>query len=192
MEIVSNLIDLKPSEKSDESFFHNLYLLHQYQVKNNREIKAFFKNRSSVSGGGRKPYKQKGTGSARRGTNRTPLRRGGAVVFGPQPRFIRKFLNKKFIAIVYKELFINFQSKISNLLISETDKFSSLKEKKYDFKNSLFIFSDKISYGGFPFKNLKCCKFNFVNKILVSDFLISSNVYFLGDSFDIFQKRYLI
>lgn len=192
MEIVSNLLDFKTSEKSEDVFFHNLYLLHQYQIKNNREIKASFKNRSSVSGGGKKPYKQKGTGSARRGTNRTPLRRGGAVAFGPQPRFIRKFLNKKFISTVYRELFFHFQSKVFNLLISDTDKLSFLKTTTYDFKNSLFIFPDKVSYGIFPFKNLKSLKFNYVNKILVSDFLIANNVYFLGNSFNIFQKRYLI
>jgi len=192
MEIISNLIDLKLSQKNEDVFSHNLYLLHQYQVKNNREIKASFKNRSSVSGGGKKPYKQKGTGSARRGTNRSPLRRGGAVAFGPNPRFVRKFLNKKFFSSVYRELFTNFQAKIFKLLILDKDKISSLKEKKHDFQNSLFIFSDKSLIESFPFKNLKHCKFNSVNKILVTDFLIAKNIYFLDDSFDICQKRYLI
>lgn len=51
--------------------------------------------RSEVSGGGRKPYKQKGTGNARLGTTRTPLRPGGGVSFGPKPRDWSISMNKK-------------------------------------------------------------------------------------------------
>ncbi len=53
------------------------------------------KTRAFVSGGGRKPFKQKGTGSARRGTNRAPQMRGGAIIFGPQPRDYSFKVNKK-------------------------------------------------------------------------------------------------
>jgi len=53
------------------------------------------KTRAYVSGGGRKPFKQKGTGNARQGTNRSPIMRGGAVVFGPQPRDYSFKVNKK-------------------------------------------------------------------------------------------------
>jgi large subunit ribosomal protein L4 len=53
------------------------------------------KTRAFVSGGGRKPYRQKGTGNARAGSNRSPIWRGGAVVFGPQPRDYSFKVNKK-------------------------------------------------------------------------------------------------
>lgn len=53
------------------------------------------KTRAFVSGGGRKPFKQKGTGNARQGTNRSPIMRGGAIVFGPQPRDYSFKVNKK-------------------------------------------------------------------------------------------------
>ncbi len=53
------------------------------------------KKRADVSGGGKKPYKQKGTGNARRGSQRSPLIRGGAVVFGPAPRDYGYTLPKK-------------------------------------------------------------------------------------------------
>ena len=43
------------------------------------------KTRAFVSGGGRKPFKQKGTGNARQGSNRSPIMRGGAIIFGPSP-----------------------------------------------------------------------------------------------------------
>jgi large subunit ribosomal protein L4 len=52
-------------------------------------------NRSLVSGGGRKPYKQKGTGNARQGTSRAPQYRHGGTVFGPQPHEYEKKVNKK-------------------------------------------------------------------------------------------------
>ncbi len=53
------------------------------------------KTRAFVSGGGRKPYRQKGTGNARAGSNRSPIWRGGAVIFGPQPRDYSFKVNKK-------------------------------------------------------------------------------------------------
>jgi len=53
------------------------------------------KGRSDVSGGGKKPFNQKGTGSARQGTSRSPKHRGGGIVFGPQPRSYEHKLPKK-------------------------------------------------------------------------------------------------
>lgn len=53
------------------------------------------KTRAFVSGGGRKPFKQKGTGNARQGSSRSPIMRGGAIVFGPQPRDYSFKVNKK-------------------------------------------------------------------------------------------------
>ena len=53
------------------------------------------KGRSDISGGGRKPFRQKGTGRARQGTNNAPQMRGGGTVFGPQPRDYSKAFNKK-------------------------------------------------------------------------------------------------
>ncbi len=53
------------------------------------------KTRAFVSGGGRKPFKQKGTGRARQGSNRSPILRGGAIIFGPQPRDYSFKVNKK-------------------------------------------------------------------------------------------------
>ena len=53
------------------------------------------KTRAFVSGGGKKPFKQKGTGNAREGSNRSPIMRGGAIIFGPQPRDYSFKVNKK-------------------------------------------------------------------------------------------------
>jgi len=64
-------------------------------LANRRQGTAKTKERSEVRGGGRKAYKQKGTGMARRGSMRSPLLKGGGTVFGPRPRTYTNNLNKK-------------------------------------------------------------------------------------------------
>ena len=65
------------------------------QQAHSRQGTASTLTRSEVRGGGRKPYKQKGTGRARQGSIRTPLRPGGGIVFGPKPRSYNLAMNRK-------------------------------------------------------------------------------------------------
>jgi len=65
------------------------------QLANARQGTASTLTRAEVAGGGRKPYKQKGTGRARQGSIRTPLRPGGGIVFGPKPRSYELAMNRK-------------------------------------------------------------------------------------------------
>ncbi|MEB3319150.1 MAG: 50S ribosomal protein L4 [Cyanobacteriota bacterium] len=65
------------------------------QLAHARQGTASTLTRAEVAGGGRKPYKQKGTGRARQGSIRTPLRPGGGIVFGPKPRNYSLSLNRK-------------------------------------------------------------------------------------------------
>lgn len=74
------------------------YLIHEavkIQLANRRAGTVAVKNRSAVSGGGKKPYKQKGTGQARQGCIRAPHYPGGGVAFGPQPKEYSLKMNKK-------------------------------------------------------------------------------------------------
>ncbi len=74
------------------------YLIHdmvRYQLAARRAGNACTKNRSAVAGGGKKLYRQKGTGNARQGTNRAPHFVGGGAAFGPQPRDYSFKLNRK-------------------------------------------------------------------------------------------------
>ena len=65
------------------------------QQAHSRQGTASTLTRAEVRGGGRKPYKQKGTGRARQGSIRTPLRSGGGIVFGPKPRTYNLAMNRK-------------------------------------------------------------------------------------------------
>lgn len=68
---------------------------------NRRRGTASTKTRSDVSGGGKKPWRQKGTGRARAGSSRSPLWRGGGIVFGPHPRDFHYRMPKKMIRVAF-------------------------------------------------------------------------------------------
>ncbi|MBP1685768.1 MAG: ribosomal protein L4/L1e [Deltaproteobacteria bacterium] len=77
---------LPPAVFSQPVRRHLLYEVVRMQQANRRSGTSASKTRAMVSGGGKKPWRQKGTGRARAGSSRSPLWRGGAVIFGPQPR----------------------------------------------------------------------------------------------------------
>ena len=86
-------IELKVAkETSSADLIHRAVLR---QLANKRQGTASTLTRSEVRGGGRKPYKQKGTGRARQGSIRTPLRPGGGIIFGPKPRSYNLDMNRK-------------------------------------------------------------------------------------------------
>lgn len=87
-------------ELSDSVFNDEVreYLIHEavkIQLANRRAGTVAVKNRAAVSGSGKKPFKQKGTGQARQGCKRAPQYPGGGVAFGPQPKTYNLSMNKK-------------------------------------------------------------------------------------------------
>jgi len=86
-------IDLKTAKDSSAADLLHRAVLRQQA--HSRQGTASTLTRSEVRGGGRKPYKQKGTGRARQGSVRTPLRPGGGIVFGPKPRKYNLNMNRK-------------------------------------------------------------------------------------------------
>ena len=86
-------IDLKTAKDSSAADLLHRAVLRQQA--HSRQGTASTLTRSEVSGGGRKPYKQKGTGRARQGSIRTPLRPGGGIIFGPKPRKYNLEMNSK-------------------------------------------------------------------------------------------------
>ena len=92
------------------------YLIHKDIVRQQIQQKqgtVSTKTRSEVRGGGRKPWRQKGTGRARAGSNRSPLWKGGGVIFGPKPRTISLKLNKKKRVLSLQTLLYNKRNIIS-------------------------------------------------------------------------------
>jgi len=86
-------LDLKVAKESTATdLMHRAVLRQQAHM---RQGTASTLTRAEVRGGGRKPYKQKGTGRARQGSIRTPLRPGGGIVFGPKPRSYNLAMNRK-------------------------------------------------------------------------------------------------
>jgi len=93
------------------------YLLHKDILRHSSsqtQGTSSTKTRSEVRGGGRKPWRQKGTGRARAGSNRSPLWKGGGVIFGPKPKTVTFKLNKKERRLALQTLLYN---KKNNLLI---------------------------------------------------------------------------
>ena len=91
------------------------YLLHKDIVRHSSsqtQGTTSTKTRSEVRGGGRKPWRQKGTGRARAGSNRSPLWKGGGVIFGPKPKKISLKLNKKERRLALQTLLYNKKNNI--------------------------------------------------------------------------------
>lgn len=86
------------------------------QMNNARQGTASTKTRAEVRGGGRKPWRQKGTGRARAGSNRSPLWRGGGVIFGPKPRDYETKMNRKERQLALRTA---FQGRVEDLVVVE-------------------------------------------------------------------------
>ena len=98
IELNEAIFGIKPNE-------HVVHQVVTAQLTNSRKGSASTKNRSAVRGGGAKPWRQKGTGRARAGSNRSPLWVGGGTVFGPHPKKYRAKVNKKVKRLAFKSVF---------------------------------------------------------------------------------------
>lgn len=100
----------------EESASHVVHRALMRQMSNARQGNASTKTRSEVRGGGRKPWRQKGTGRARAGSIRSPLWRGGGVIFGPKPRDFSIQMNRKERRLALRTA---FASRIDDMIVVE-------------------------------------------------------------------------
>jgi len=100
----------------EENAAHIVHRALTRQMNNARQGNASTKTRSEVRGGGRKPWRQKGTGRARAGSIRSPLWRGGGVIFGPKPRDFEVKMNKKERRLALRTA---FQSRTEDIIVVE-------------------------------------------------------------------------
>ena len=111
----------------------NEHLVHMAvvaQLANKRQGTQKAKTRSEVSGGGRKPWRQKGTGHARQGSTRSPQWTGGGVVFAPTPRDYTIKLNKKEKRLALKSA-LTSRVQENKLIVVDELKFDEIKTKKF-------------------------------------------------------------
>ncbi len=101
---------------SAENATHIVHRAVVRQMNNERQGTASAKTRAEVKGGGRKPWKQKGTGRARAGSIRSPLWRGGGVIFGPKPRDYSTKMNRKERRLALRTAFF---SRVDELVVVE-------------------------------------------------------------------------
>jgi len=111
-------VDLSDKIFKIEPHDHSIWLDIRSIRANQRQGTHATKGRSDVSGGGRKPFRQKGTGRARQGTIRAPQYKGGGSVFGPQPRNYWLGVNKK-VKKLARLSALSYKAKSENVLIVE-------------------------------------------------------------------------
>ena len=109
---------------------HLVHLAVLQQLADNRQGTQKAKTRSEVSGGGRKPWRQKGTGHARQGSTRAPQWTGGGVVFAPTPRDYSFKMNKKEKRAALKSV-LSDKVATSKLIVLDELKFDEIKTKKF-------------------------------------------------------------
>ncbi len=158
----------------------NEHLVHMavvQQLANNRQGTQKAKTRSEVSGGGRKPWRQKGTGHVRQGSTRSPQWTGGGVVFAPVPRDYSFKINKKEKRAALKSV-LTSRVLDNKLIVVDELKFDEIKTKKFQavmdnlkVKKALVVIADNDEKITMSARNIPTVKTALVNSINVYDIL---------------------
>ncbi|WP_270810313.1 50S ribosomal protein L4 [Hungatella effluvii] len=156
---------------------HLVHLAVVSQLANKRQGTQKAKTRSEVSGGGRKPWKQKGTGHARQGSTRSPQWTGGGVVFAPTPRDYTIKLNKKERKLALKSALTSRVNENKFIVVDDL-KFDEIKTKKFQnvlnnlkVSRALVVVGDDSTNAVKSARNIPAVKTAFVNTINVYDIL---------------------
>ena len=123
-------VELNDAVFGVEANEHLVHMAVLQQLANNRQGTQKAKTRGEVSGGGRKPWRQKGTGHARQGSTRSPQWKGGGVVFAPVPRDYSFKMNKKEKRAALKSV-LSDKVAMSKLVVLDELKFDEIKTKKF-------------------------------------------------------------
>ena len=175
---------------------HLVHLAVKQQLAANRQGTQKAKTRSEVSGGGRKPYRQKGTGHARQGSTRAPQFTGGGVVFAPVPRDYTISMNKKEKRAALKSV-LTSRVQENKLYVLDELKLGEIKTK--DMKNvldslkvegALVILNENDQNVILSARNLAGVKTALTNTINVYDILKYGNVVVTKDAFKKIEEVY--
>nr|YP_010338149.1 ribosomal protein L4 [Erythrolobus coxiae]UNJ17734.1 ribosomal protein L4 [Erythrolobus coxiae] len=189
-------LDLKISEDTAKYIVHRAILKEQ---NNHKQSTSSTKTRSEVRGGGKKPWKQKGTGRARAGSSRSPLWRGGGVTFGPRPRIKNLKMNRKEWKLALRTALYNRSNNIT-VIESFNNEIKTTKTKSFinalkqwnisPTKKTLLVTDNNQQSLNLSIRNIPNVKIIAVNKLTVTDLLKSHSIIMTINALSSIQEVY--
>ena len=179
---------------------HAIYLDVKQYLANQRQGTHQSRERADIAGSTRKIKKQKGTGTARAGSIKNPLFRGGGRVFGPRPKSYSFKLNKK-LKVLARKSALTYKAKEDSILVLDDLSFktpktkdfvSVLKNLKIDGDKSLFVTSEKDQNTFLSSRNLKNAKVITADKLNTYDILYSHKLIISENAFDQIEKLFKV
>jgi len=179
---------------------HAIYLDIKQYLANQRQGTHQSRERADIAGSTRKIKKQKGTGTARAGSIKNPLFRGGGRVFGPRPKTYGFKLNKK-LKVLARKSALTYKAKEDSILVLDDLSFktpktkdfvSFLKNLKIDGDKSLFVTSEKDQNTFLSSRNLKNAKVITADKLNTYDILYSHKLIISENAFDQIEKLFKV
>ena len=196
-EVGQKTLELKVAK--EESASHVVHRALVRQMTNARQGNASTKTRAEVRGGGRKPWRQKGTGRARAGSTRSPLWRGGGVIFGPKPKEYNLNMNRKERRlalrtafgsrgediIVVEEFNEQLQRPKTKDLVEAISRWGSEPEQK-----TLLILSERSENVYLSARNIENVKLMVADQLNVFDLLHADKIVVTSSALDKIQEVY--
>lgn len=188
-------LSLKFSESNSKYILHRAVVAQDSQL---RQGTACTKTRSEVRAGGKKPWKQKGTGQARAGSKNSPLWRGGGVAFGPRPRSYKKKINSKELKLALQTALYICSEKItvvkdfSNIIKSpNTKKLLTTLNNIVDTKNrTLLIINEPNKSISLSVRNVDTINLLYSNTLNVKEILLAKKIIITENALEGIQKTY--
>ena len=189
-------IDLNDAVFGVEVNEHLVHMAVVQQLANKRQGTQKAKTRSEVSGGGRKPWRQKGTGHARQGSIRAPQWKGGGVVFAPVPRDYSFKLNKKEKRAALKSA-LTSRVQENKLIVVEELKFDEIKTKNFKkvmdnlkVNKALVVLGDKDENTVLSARNIPTIQTSYADSINVYDIMKGGTLVLTKDAVTKIEEVY--
>ncbi|OXG08707.1 LSU ribosomal protein L4P [Flavobacterium araucananum] len=190
-------VQLSDSVFAIEPNNHAVYLDVKQYLANQRQGTHKAKERAEVTGSTRKIKKQKGTGTARAGSIKNPLFKGGGTIFGPRPRSYSFKLNKSLKRLARKSAF-SIKAKESNIIVLEDFKFEAPNTKNFinvlkalglDNKKSLFVLGESNKNVYLSSRNLKASNVVTSSELSTYAILNTNNLVLLEGSLELIEEN---
>ena len=191
VQLNENIFSIEPND-------HAIYLDVKQYMANNRQGTHKSKERGEINGSTRKVKKQKGTGTARMGSIKSPLLRGGGRAFGPRPRDYSFKLNKK-VKVLARKSARTYKALDNKIIVLEDFTFDTPKTKDFiaiknnlniSDKKSLLVLSEQNNNIYLSTRNLKDDKVVLISELTTYDILNAAVLIVAESSIDVFEKNF--